>query len=63
MNLKNNEINNNEIQIDYCNEISIGDLIYEIDNSKEISLFKINQENEYGGFEKNILIQIKKGNE
>lgn len=61
MNIKNNQINNNEIQIDYCDEISISDLIYEIDNSKEISLFKINQENEYDGFEKNILIQIKKG--
>lgn len=55
-----NYTNNNEIKIDYCNEISIGDLIYEIDNSKEISLFKINNENENDVLEKNILIQIKR---
>ncbi|MBD5422899.1 MAG: hypothetical protein HDR43_00110 [Mycoplasma sp.] len=57
--MNNKTINNSEIKFDYYNEISVGDLIYEIDNSKEINLYKIN-ENSENVLEKNILIRIKK---
>lgn len=55
--MDNKNIIGNEIVFDYYNEISIGELIYEIDNSKQILLYKIGDNN---NLEKNILIQIKK---
>ena len=55
--MDNKNIIGNEIDFDYYNEISIGELIYEIDNSKQILLYKIGDNN---NLEKNILIQIKK---
>ena len=55
--MDNKNIIGNEIVFDYYNEISIGELIYEIDNSKQILLYKIGDNNH---LEKNILIQIKK---
>ncbi len=39
--MDNKNIIGNEIVFDYYNEISIGELIYEIDNSKNIQLYKI----------------------
>ncbi len=56
--MDNKNIIGNEIIFDYYNEISIGELIYEIDNSKNIQLYKIDDND---NLEKNILIQIKKG--
>ncbi len=56
--MDNKNIIGNEIVFDYYNEISIGELIYEIDNSKNIQLYKIDDND---NLEKNILIQIKKG--
>ncbi len=56
--MDNKNIIGNEIVFDYYNEISIGELIYEIDNSKNIQLYKIDNND---NLEKNILIQIKKG--
>lgn len=56
--MDNKNIIRNEIVFDYYNEISIGELIYEIDNSKNIQLYKIDDND---NLEKNILIQIKKG--
>ncbi len=55
--MDNKNIIGNEIIFDYYNEISIGELIYEIDNSKNIQLYKIDDND---NLEKNILIQIKK---
>lgn len=55
--MDNKNIIGNEIVFDYYNEISIGELIYEIDNSKQILLYKIGDNS---SSEKNILIQIKK---
>ena len=55
--MDNKNIIGNEIVFDYYNEISIGELIYEIDNSKQSLLYKIGDNN---NLEKNILIQIKK---
>ena len=55
--MDNKNIIGNEIVFDYYNEISIGELIYEIDNAKQILLYKIGDNN---NLEKNILIQIKK---
>ncbi len=56
--MDNKNIIGNEIVFDYYNEISIGELIYEIANSKNIQLYKIDDND---NLEKNILIQIKKG--
>ena len=55
--MDNKNIIGNEIVFDYYNEISIGELIYEIDNSKQILLYKIGDNN---NLEKNNLNQIKK---
>ncbi len=59
MNNINNKSNSDVITFDHCNEISIGELIYEIDNSNQIHLYKMGSNNRK---EKNILIQIKKEN-
>lgn len=50
---------NDEINFDLNNEISVDDLIYEIDNSSKYCFYEINESNNSNN-EKNILIKIKK---
>ena len=58
----NNKFNlNDEIHIDYTDEISVNDLIFALDNSKKFELFEIN--NNETEQEKNILITIEKEKE
>lgn len=57
--MKNNYLINNEIELDISNEISVKELIKNIDRSKDFEIFEINESDELKR-EKNILIHIRK---
>ena len=51
---------NDEINFNIIDEISVSDLIHALDNSKDFSLFEINENDNDNTDEKNILIKITK---
>lgn len=51
---------NDEINFNILDEISVSELIYALDNSKDFSLFEINENDQENTDEKNILIKITK---